>query len=739
MKKRYILAASALSLLLIGCGGSEDSTPTAELPDSSSFSTYSLKLVDDAIVGAKVFAPECSGYEDKGNGHYELTGCYMKPTSIQSLGGFIDLNGNGDIDAEDTAQSAPLKLRISQTSLEDGFVVSPLTTLASSENADLDALARALGLESTEELFNETNTELQQAVNLLLISACDAGIVKYDSFIEELQTLVESSTTSGADALKEVQQRFVTNQDEYVNKFGIAFGGFILDTTALDLDNTTDSFATLNLNTSVTDGKIKLTGFVYDMAIADATVTIYDGEDIVGTATSDALGRYSTEIDESILNESKVLKLEAVAGQTKLVSYITTDEIKDGLIGQRLLSAQEVALIISNVTTAKAVLIKKTDPEALNDPLKLEQSKVIIESMYTQQLLELSSAIQDVVDQNKSITQSDTLSFAEELVDAATVSPLVNVSVPENIDINTTAIVEDPMLSAQLNNSESPAISEESFRALFEDKKLYSFDWHWEYDYHLTYDEDIFYSSGINEWKEYKLEDGEWVVDFEEVLDFSDSAQWSADNNTLYVAGPVEASKLELISTENITISGFPVTIYHIRMETIGEPTQEYYDRFVELAHNEGTFEYDASTMKVTKIHIDYEDGSYSEYTLRDDGTYVRDNSDEAYPYTVEEHYGKTYVILKMTNDGDGRIFYVDYETGKAYKRDYNPVGSVEEWIEYESVSLLTLWKNLSDDQIAELQEKIEDATNDVTFTEDYTHYMAVQSTIYQYIKSFAD
>ena len=738
-------------LLLSGCGGSSDGdTPSVSTALTTASNEYNVNIIDEPIIGARVNAPECTGYKDNGNGSYTLTGCLMKPTSIEALGGVIDLNGNGSADVNETAQTAPLKLRVAQTNLSNGFTVSPLTTLASGSDTDLTALANALGI-SKEDLFSAQNTQLQQAVNVLLISARDAGIVKYDTFLDDLCAKIATSSKNGLDAISEAHDYMKTHQDEYVQKYGIAFGGFISDTTALDTTDPTASLVNIAQQNSVSTGKIKLAGFIYDRVIANATVTLYDGDTPLVSTTSDTLGRYALEVDDDILQEPKVLKLEAVLQKTKLVSYITTQEIKDGLIAQKLSSANEVALIVSNVTTAKAVLIEKTDPQALNDPQKLQEAKVKVEATYPSELIEVSAAIQDVVDNNKTITHSDTLAFAQSIVEQNTTTQLIDVTLPDDIDINTTAVTEDPMLSAQLNNSENSVVPAQSYRAIIEDKDMYNLEY---WGSNLEYEYGRLGSNGTYTYEQYEQNaNGEWELERSETTGADTHISWSPDNTVLFVSGEWQPFKETLVSTETIYVHNTPVHVYRVQYETIGEPTQLYFDNFIKISHHQGSINFSSFDDANKTIEIVYDDGDQeftAVYVLDDNGTYQQGYYDpdnvvhthgEHYKYRVAQYYGKTYVIFDdgQTHDGDGRIFYVDMQNHKAYQRDFHSIGFKDTGIKYDNVEVVNLWKNLTQDERDLLQRMFEENVwANQNYSASYTYYQATQNTIYSFIKTIA-
>ncbi len=740
MQKQFLfIMFIMINLLLNGCSSSSSDSSKVTSTVSIASQEYNVSIVDDAIMGAKVSAPECTDYKDNGKGNYTLIGCSMKPSTIEALGGIIDLNNNQQADINETAQTAPLKLRVKQSGLENGFTVSPLTTLASSEDTDLDALANALGI-TKEQLFNAENTQLQQAVNILLISARNAGIVKYDTFLKDLQSKITQSSKKGVEAIADAHQYMKNNQAKYREEFGVAFGGFISDTTGLDTTNTKQSLVSIAKQNSVTTGKIKLAGFVYDKVIANATVNIFDGNTSIATGITDTFGRYSIELDQAILETDKVLKIEAVLEKTKLVSYITTKEIKEGLIAQKLSSANEVSLIVSNVTTAKSVLIEKTNPQALKDPEKLQQTKTKIEITYPTELLQISAAIQDVVDNNKTIEQNDTLAFAHSMVDHNQTTQIINITTPSNIEINTSSIVEDPMLYVQLNNNIENTEASLNYRNAIENKKLYSLKY---FGSNLEYEYNLLKSNGTHEYKSYeKQPNGTWSEVDSKITGKDTIISWSQDNSILFVSGEWQPFKETLLSVETITIHNTPVHVYRTKYETIGEPTQLYFDNFIKNANHNGEINFTSLNDTNKTLTINYDEGGSTfsqKYVLYDNGTYtIAGDPSTLYKYKTVEYFNKSYIIFKdgQTRDGGGRIFYLDFTNQKVYERDFHDIGFSEVDISYDNEEVVKLWKNLNHNAFNLLNTMMEENVYQQQFNASFTYYQATQNTIYNFIKT---
>ena len=96
MKIRYIkniaLSCIAASVIFVGCG-SDGIDKIYALPDTQAVE-YTLQVVDDDVLGAIVSTNECTGFVEKSNGYYTLTGCSSKPKSIIASGGIFGNEGS---------------------------------------------------------------------------------------------------------------------------------------------------------------------------------------------------------------------------------------------------------------------------------------------------------------------------------------------------------------------------------------------------------------------------------------------------------------------------------------------------------------------------------------------------------------------------------------------------------------------------------------------------------------------
>ncbi|MCX6073100.1 MAG: hypothetical protein NTY39_02140 [Campylobacterales bacterium] len=712
-----IFLSGVAAAFLVGCGGG--SSPVTTTPNSNvPTGTYTVSIIDDNVVDATVSAPECATFTKNGGGSYTLKECTAAPSTITAVGGFVDVDSDGIQGATEVSQTAPLILMTSQTTIANGFVVTPLTTLASQES-DLASLAVALGV-SQADLFkdNATNRNLMRSVNAILISAREAGITQYNAFVKDLKDQIKASGLTGIAALVAAKESMMNpaNLAQYKAKYGPVFGGFIDDTK--DIDLTSSPLAQVKNTNTVTAGKVKLAGFVYDKTIANAAITIYDGSTVVGSGVSNEQGRYSIDIDVALLATSKVLKFEAISGTTKLIAYITTDELKGGSFGSKVSSGTIEDLIISNVTTAKAVLVDKINTAAQSNAAVLTQTKMIVETMYAAKVLEIASAIKNVVDDKKDIVAgNNTLELA-----IAVALGTANTSIYTD---HSDDIANDPILGEQLNSTNNVTTGTTTMRSIMEGKTLYQFD----YDTYFssingtpfTYSTNeiktdgtgkfIYYNALETASSSYKDDTIPIVFDInttivpwfsykDEILP-SGSFKWSGDGYTLYNAGDYKvAEKYTLLSKENILYKSIAATIYFIKSEVIGEGTEGFFTNFVATSHNAGT--YDATTKAFTEIGSD---SRVSPFYLGSNG-YIQTSevgTDTSYKWEKVTKYNKEFLLIQWSDTR--AIYYVS--GGKLYKKEYNPIGTVHINWSTDNTLLLGLYKSMTSIQRDKVIQKI--------------------------------
>lgn len=692
-----IIASSIVAGVLIGCGGGGgDSTATTPPTSSVPTGAYTVSVIDDNVVGATVSAPECATFSSNGGGSYTLKECIAAPSTIIAVGGFVDVDGDGTQDADEASQTAPLMLKVSQSGLTNNFAVTPLSTLASQET-DLAGLASALGVTQAD-LFqdNAANRNLMRSVNAVLISAREAGITKYDEFVADLKDQIKAASgTTAIDRLAAAKTYMANHLATYKAKYGVVFGGFVDDTSTLDL--AADPLKAVKTANTATNGKVRLGGFVYDAEIPSAAITIYDGTTIVGTGTSASTGRYQIEIDDAVLASSKVLRFEAVAGTTKLIAYLTTDELRAGKFGSKVSSGTVEDLIISNVTTAKAVLVDKLAATASGDAAKMVQTKAVVEAMYGQDILAIASSIKAVIDYNAPLAQSDTLALAQAVAAGSQTAETAYTSTIQN----------DPLLSGQLNSTTSSVTAATSMRSVITSRTFYEFDYNYNFAQNpFTYGTIAIANDGSDQFKSYKYDGTNWIV-YENDTSPAGAFQWSSDGNTMFMVGDADLpAKITLLSKETVTYNGISADLYFIRHEVTADGTEGFFTNFAATAEAQGTYDPISQNGFLT-----YSDGGTEQFYMPSATSITR--------------YGKTFYVAQWTG-GDRSIYYID-SNNNIYKKSYDPIGTVEVSWMTDSVALLAAWKNMD-------QTQKDGLTQAITSSGSYYDWAAIQRIIYDAI-----
>ena len=414
-KQQLLVMSGVVAGLLVGCGGG-GSTPAAT-------TSYTVSVVDDNIVGATLMAGGCTTSKDNGGGIYTLSGCSAQPVSITATGGFIDTNGNGVIDTNESTQDSPLVLRTAQAT-GTTFNVTPLTTLAYGlSTAEITTLKAKLG---GIDLFGkeEANKELRQTVNALLAGATESGL-DVSTFGAALANQINSSASTGATAIKDAVTAIKANPSLLENTFGkVKISGFLSD-SRVDAVNTGSNALTAMVAAKVPAGKIRISGFIYDDIIKNATVSIkVNANPITGVSsvTSDpTTGRYTFDIDSTLIPTGKALEFIATktvgSGENiKLTSLVSTDKLLDNVVNGKANASRMGDLIVSNVTTAKAVVAQILNPTVLTDGT-LNSTMLTVESGYSDTVVKVAGAIKYVVDDAGTTGGSvDTLAYAQTLV-----------------------------------------------------------------------------------------------------------------------------------------------------------------------------------------------------------------------------------------------------------------------------------------------------------------------------------
>ena len=417
IRKPQIAVSLVVAGLLVGCGGGGGSTP------STTTTSYTVSVVDDNIVGSTLTAAGCTGSTDNNNGTYTLNGCSAKPASITATGGFIDTNGNGLADTNESTQDSPLVLRTDQAT-GTTFNVTPLTTLAYGLSAtEITTLKAKFG---GIDLFgkDEAGKVYRQTVNALLAGATESGL-DVKAFGAVLAQQINSSTSTGIAGIKEAIATIKANPSllDPQNTFGLVkISGFLSD-SRVDAVRTGANAMTAMVAEKVPAGKIRISGFIYDDIIAGATVIAKIGDTVLGTTIADAEGRYTFTLDRTSIPAGETLQFIAILDKTgtgediKLTSLVSTDKLLASMVNSKTNASKMGDLIVSNVTTAKAIIAEKLNSNVLTDGSILESTMLTVESGYGDTIVKVAGEIKYIIDgAGTTGSSTDTLVYAQTLV-----------------------------------------------------------------------------------------------------------------------------------------------------------------------------------------------------------------------------------------------------------------------------------------------------------------------------------
>lgn len=416
--KGALFSIAAASVIFAGCG-SNDIDDVYAIPEKTT-SNYTIKVVDDDVVGATISTNECTGYEELGNGYYKVSGCYTKPKAIISSGGSIDTTGDGN---GDTEMDFPLILNTDMFEGES-FVITPLTTLLStvSDYAELEAIRSSLGFDNIQDMFKDTSddadkTAIQQQINGFFISAKNSGLDlnKFDLLSEQLRSNIVAKKDAGTatEVLLAAQKKFKDDFDdpklraELIDSYGIVFSGFVSEP---DYNETNPKSFLKNISEKYTSNdktSLVFSGFVYDDIIGtgnsdrnyttEATIKLIDlnSTTTVFTETANNFGSWKKkDINISTIENDHLYNFEASItgdkGDIVLKSLLKGSEILDNF-KSKINTKDLPDLTISNVTTAKYACWEKS-----GKPSNVLQFKQNFEK--TDNIIDLSGFIKSMVD-----------------------------------------------------------------------------------------------------------------------------------------------------------------------------------------------------------------------------------------------------------------------------------------------------------------------------------------------------
>jgi hypothetical protein len=452
MKKVFIALSVSASFLLIGCGSGGSSVSDADInyeqqnifaaqATKVDYKDYTVNVVDDEIVNAKVSAPECEGYKELGDGTYLLTKCVSKPSFIVVEGGQI-----GDSGVE---QAFPLVLNTSQTDLKDNFVVTPITTLLSDASSDeIDEIANRLGLDRDKIFKNPSNTTaiLQKVNAIYLKGITDGAIASKKNFVDALRETIKEKVSSPDDFdINDIAQDVEIKSQRNPGLFGIVFMGTLPESDPLT-----------QIKELQHPQKVSFLGLVFDDKVKDANITVYredTGEIIADNIVSGENGEWnltlSDDWENEIMSNDFVISFEAKAadGNITLKSSVTSAKLRDVINKykmKRITPSKTPTLILSNITTTEHAILKKRG--AFKDVKSYDNNMSDIKTYYGDKILRAAAVIKDVVDNNNSkILKNADVNNTYDLV-------LENIKDSDNLDFNSS--LEDANTSVDIKDLE---------------------------------------------------------------------------------------------------------------------------------------------------------------------------------------------------------------------------------------------------------------------------------------------
>lgn len=391
-KKRYIsiivMVFSIIGTLLNGCGGGGGSGSsstdgnttyssignlgTGDEYKSSSTGTvsYYLNVSDDVIIGAHLKATKilpdkygfnketevCGSFTDIGGGLYSLNNCSVKPTYVTAVGGFIDLDGNGQFDSNEPTQNAPLIVDTGVLT-DANFTITPINTLAASNySIDRVLLATKLGFASRLDAYrvNAGNQAMNRMINGVLSAAVSNGF-DIRAFASNLTLRIVAADGTGVNTLKSAIVSLVNDPQNTIDYGDAQIKSFWNDARVQAVMNDTDVMSAM-LAKKIPTGKIRISGLVTTYLsgsniVSGAAVGIYIGTTKIGSGVSDRYGKYSIEVSESDLPNNSTLLLTAQTASLKLTSSVPTKVLLSKRVNGNINTSNIGSLAISHVTT----------------------------------------------------------------------------------------------------------------------------------------------------------------------------------------------------------------------------------------------------------------------------------------------------------------------------------------------------------------------------------------------------
>lgn len=447
---RYIkgtaLSLIAATFLLTGCGSSGIDDVYERDAEATTQADYTVQVVDDAVLNSTIISNECSGFEEKGNGYYTLTGCSARPKSIMADGGYIAFS-----DAN-VSMGFPLIVNTNMIEQSTSYTATPLTTLLATVNdyAELVDIKNKLGFSSVQDLFEDDDDtrEMQRTLNSFFIEAKENGVNlnNFADFTKDFRDMLKTATgTTPLEVVTSTKGKlktdFDSNPSKYTNKYGVVFSGFVTNTDYTSSNGAEALLKNIGNKFGGDKEQIVFSGFIFDDVIGssnskystDANITIKNVNtgsylDLNGTnkwTMANPYGNYIAKINMSDINESNSYFIEGRVTNTDnkqilLKSLLTGKEILSKF-KTKLNSADIADLTISNVTSAKAVVLEKQTGGLTRDVDSIIEAKKLLEEE-KQLVTNIAAGFKTIIDGNAT-TNGDTYTYISGLTTNTNFNP----------------------------------------------------------------------------------------------------------------------------------------------------------------------------------------------------------------------------------------------------------------------------------------------------------------------------
>ena len=356
MKKKIVLSIAALSIagLITGCGGgggsSSSNETTASTTTETQTSAKSVKVVDGYVIGANVCDANnvCATTDNNGTAIAKFA-----DTVLTSKGGYIDVNGNNQIDDNDIALPDNFTLK----TVAGKSVISPITDLIAN-GANPAKLAEILGIDENE-LYNDpiatNNIELAKAIQIVYALKAEN---KEDAFIQKINNFTfESTPNTDLPTFDETKETKTTTQEETNSTPATTdLPPMKVATTDLPTFDETSSVTNSNNEENTTNkdtaSSNQMSGSLETFANLALSVASNEAKTLI-TAIMNSTASTPLALEESIANVKKELLTSPTNNtqETETVENTTTQTTEKNPATQETNTTQETTTTETNSNT----------------------------------------------------------------------------------------------------------------------------------------------------------------------------------------------------------------------------------------------------------------------------------------------------------------------------------------------------------------------------------------------------